>query len=123
MPEVIKLFQSVCNDAGSGDHHTIYAPQNGFEIYLGKRGTKFAFTIRCNGSEGFYANENSDDVEGLYALLISALYRVLNSENGFDEDDEFDVAWVEATEDEDLEWTREKISEWLGYELEQLLPD
>ena len=123
MPDAKELLRSVCDDAGDGDYHTIYAPQNGFELYLGKRGAEFAFTIRCNESESFYADEHGEDVEDLYTLLISALCRVLNSRDGFDEDDEFDVAWVEATEDDDLEWTREKIDEWLGYELAQLLSD
>jgi hypothetical protein len=117
MSELNDLVAATCNEGGE-DGVTVYATNNGFDLILGAGNGKYVYSIRCIAGGEYVEHNKIPDIASFVDSLVAALYRVFNSED-FDEDDEFEQAWVEATGDDDLEWDHDDIRLWLTYELSE----
>lgn len=119
MSNLNNLVEEACTEGGR-DGVVIYATNNGFDLYLGKNDREYLYSIQCNESDSIMEHDTNDELDDFVDELIDGLYRAFNSNDDFDEDDEDSQVWVEATSDDDSEWSRDDICSWLEAELSQL---
>lgn len=112
---ISELIATACK--GAPDEGELITTNNGFDLYLGMAGDDYSFSLKCHESGEFFAHSRCGEADTFAEELVGALYRAFNSGEDFDEDDDFSIAFVEATEDEDGEWGADDIQSWLQAEL------